>query len=166
MVRLRRIDPGDGLILKQARLGALEESPEAFSSTLAAEASRIDSEWADRATAGSSGTSRITVFAEADHGVVGLVGGYRKLNAASTVELVSMWVSPTARRQGIGLALAQAVVDWARETGAREVAVGVAEGNVAAKHLYEAIGFASTGAAAPVPARPTLVELRMVMPLE
>jgi GNAT superfamily N-acetyltransferase len=165
MARLRRIEPCDGPLLRRVRLAALEDSPGAFSSTLRREAARTDAEWAERAAAGSSGASRLTVFAEGERGVVGLVGGYRTTASSTTVELVSMWVAPGARRAGIGRQLVLAVVDWARETGASEVALGVTSGNDAAERLYAAMGFTPTGAAVPLSSNPSLVELRMVRPI-
>ena len=73
----------------------------------------------------------MTVFAERAHAVVGLAGGYRETDGSSTVELVSMWVSPDARRAGVARALVAAVVDWARETGGSEIALWVTRGNPA-----------------------------------
>ncbi len=165
MVRIRRVEPGDGLRLKSVRLAALADSPDAFSSTHAAESGRSDEEWAKRAQGVSSGVSRITLFAEGTHGVVGLIGGYRATVSSTTVELVSMWVQPSARGDGVGRALVEAVLDWARETEAREVALGVMESNTAARRLYTASGFTSTGKAAPLASNPSLIEVRMAKPL-
>ena len=165
MVRLRRVEPGDGLLLKSVRLAALEDSPDAFGSTLGAEAARSDEEWAERAEAGSSGVSRITVFAEVAQDVVGLVGGYRETNSSTTVELVSMWVRPNARRAGVGRALVAVVIDWARKTEASEVALWVTKGNATAERLYAAMGFTATGVTAPLPSNPSLIELRMATPI-
>jgi len=160
-IRIRRVEPGDGLRLKSVRLAALEDSPDAFASTHAAEVARRDEEWAQRAQAGSTGASRITLFAEGAQGVVGLIGGYRATDSRSTVELVSMWVTPSARRAGVGRALVEAVVDWARETEASEVALGVVQGNAAAQRLYDEMGFTTTGTATPLASNPSLVEVRM-----
>ena len=102
MGRLRRIEPGDGLLLKSVRLAALEDAPDAFSATLGTEAARTDDEWAERAEAGSSGMARLTLFAVGEQGVIGLVGGYRATKSSTTVELVSMWVNPNTRRTGVG----------------------------------------------------------------
>jgi hypothetical protein len=41
----------------------------------------------------------------------------------------------------------------------------VAEGNAGARQLYEAMGFAATGAPTPHPSNPSLVEQRMVLPI-
>jgi GNAT superfamily N-acetyltransferase len=164
VVRVRRVEPGEGLLLKSVRLAALEESPDAFSSTHAAEVARSDKEWEERAQAGSSGVSRITVFAEGAQGVVGLIGGYRATDSSTTVELVSMWVSPSVRRAGVGRALVAAIIDWARLTEASEVALGVVEGNAAAERLYMATGFTATGTAL-LWSNPSLVEVRMAKPI-
>jgi len=165
VVRIRRVAPGDGPRLKSVRLAALENSPDAFSSTHAAETARSDEEWAERAQAGSIGVSRITLFAEGAQGVVGLIGGYRATDSNTTVELVSMWVDPSARRAGVGRALVEAVLDWARETEATEVALGVVEGNAAARQLYTATGFTPTGRSTPLASNPSLIEVRMAKPL-
>jgi GNAT superfamily N-acetyltransferase len=158
------VEPGDGLLLKSVRLAALAESPDAFSATHAAEAARSDEEWAERAQAGSIGASRITMFAEGAQGVVGLIGGYRATDSSTTVELVSMWVNPSARRAGVGRALVEAILNWAHETEASEVALGVIEGNAAAERLYSATGFTATGAA-PLWSNPSLIEVRMTRPI-
>jgi len=165
VIRIRRVEPGDGLRLKRVRLAALEDSPDAFSSTNAAEAARSDEEWAARAQAGSAGVARITLFAEGAQGVVGLIGGYRATDSSATVELVSMWVDPSARRSGVGRALVEAVLDWARETEASEVALGVMESNPAATQLYSATGFIPTGTATPLASNPSLLEVRMAKSL-
>jgi GNAT superfamily N-acetyltransferase len=81
------------------------------------------------------------------------------------VELASMWVNPNARRAGVGRDLVLAVIDWARETGASEVALGVIKGNDAAEWRYTAVGFTTTGAATPLPSNPSLIELRMMTPI-
>jgi GNAT superfamily N-acetyltransferase len=161
MRRLRRIEAGEGRLLQRVRLAALADSPDAFSSTLAREAAFADEEWAARAAASSSGVSRMTVFAEDGRDVLGLIGGYRETDASTTVELVSMWVHPNARRAGVGRDLVQAVIDWARETSASEVALGVIRGNEAAEGLYEAMGFSPTGETTPLSSNPSLVEVRM-----
>jgi len=163
MVVARRVTPADTVRLKRVRLAALQESPSAFGSTYAAESGRPTDEWAERARAGSEGTARTTYFAERDGEVVGLVGAYRDSPSASRVELVSMWVAPSARRGGVGLVLVQAVTEWARTTGAREVGLWVTEGNAAAEALYLSAGFVHTRATKPLPWDPTQQELELTL---
>jgi RimJ/RimL family protein N-acetyltransferase len=54
-------------------------------------------------------------------------------------------VALDARRQGVGTALLQAAVDWARETGIRKLELHVFPWNEAAIALYETFGFEREG---------------------
>jgi ribosomal protein S18 acetylase RimI-like enzyme len=56
-----------------------------------------------------------------------------------------MWVAREARRQGVGQALAAAVIDWARSQGGTQVDLSVVDGNGPARALFEHLGFRGTG---------------------
>ncbi len=56
-------------------------------------------------------------------------------------ELTKMAVAPEARRRGIGLSLAQAVIERARQLGAREVYLQTSPRLKAAQSLYRSLGF-------------------------
>ncbi len=164
-MEVRRITSLDAERLRQVRLAALQDAPSAFGSTFAAESSRSQGEWAVRASAGSQGSDRATFFAELDGEVVGLAGGYREEPASSVVELVSVWVAPSARGRGVGALLVDAVIAWASDTHAATVALWVTRGNTPAERVYESCGFAATGEVAPLPSDPSLEESRMVLNL-
>jgi ribosomal protein S18 acetylase RimI-like enzyme len=83
---------------------------------------------------------------------------------ADRAHLVSMWVSPEARRAGIGRALVGTVTAWAATRGARTVELWVTESNHQARTLYERCGFDYTGGRQPLPSDPTLDELQMRRP--
>lgn len=70
---------------------------------------------------------------------LGLVGG--AVAAPDRAELHSMWVSPSARGQGVGAALVDAVADWAAGQGAVVLEARVFDDNAAAIALYERCGF-------------------------
>jgi ribosomal protein S18 acetylase RimI-like enzyme len=55
--------------------------------------------------------------------------------------LAEMYVVPARRGQGIGRALMEAAMDLARGRGAGYMDLGTAETDVAARHLYESLGF-------------------------
>lgn len=55
--------------------------------------------------------------------------------------LAELYVVPARRGQGIGRALMQAAMDLARGRGAEYMDLGTAETDVAARHLYESLGF-------------------------
>ena len=60
--------------------------------------------------------------------------------------LVGMFVDGTARRCGVGLALVESVVAWARGRRAACLALWVTSSNDAAIALYRRCGFQATGA--------------------
>lgn len=156
MVSVRRIRPDDAEQLRTTRLAALLDTPSAFARTHAEESGFSPEEWAFRARRGSSGDDSATFFAEVEGAVVGLVGGYRPDGVV--VELASMWVAPTGRRRGVGVALVQAVVDW---SGTDEVELWVTRGNDPAIALYEGCGFVTTDEVQPLPSDPCKDEIRM-----
>lgn len=158
---IRRVRPGDGPVLKAVRLAALADSPSAFVSSHVAEADRPDDFWEARAVLGSAGESSVSFLAIIAESVVGVVAAYQPDAARLSVELVSMWVSPAQRRAGIAAELIDAVVAWARETGATTVELWVTRDNDAAVQLYEAEGFHPTGDHQPLPSDPCKDELRM-----
>ena len=160
-VTVRRVRAGEGPVLRAVRLAALEESPSAFGSTHAAEVDQPDDHWADRALLGATGGRSVTYFAVVNQSVVGIVGGHRHDPAASSIELVSMWVAPAQRRAGIAAKLVEAVVGWATENNATSVELWVTRGNEAAARLYDAAGFQATGEHQPLPSDPCKDELRM-----
>jgi ribosomal protein S18 acetylase RimI-like enzyme len=55
--------------------------------------------------------------------------------------LAELYVVPARRGQGIGRALMEAAMDLARGRGAGYMDLGTAETDVAARHLYESLGF-------------------------
>jgi ribosomal protein S18 acetylase RimI-like enzyme len=55
--------------------------------------------------------------------------------------LAELYVVPHRRGEGLGRALMEAVVTEARDRGADSIDIGVDEPDVAARHLYESLGF-------------------------
>ena len=65
--------------------------------------------------------------------------------AAGEGELMTLAVSPEARRQGIGAALLEAFEAAARTAGARMLFLEVAESNTSARALYARAGWVAAG---------------------
>jgi ribosomal protein S18 acetylase RimI-like enzyme len=55
--------------------------------------------------------------------------------------LEELYVVPARRGQGLGRALMLAAIDLARERGAGDMHLGTSEDDVAARRLYESLGF-------------------------
>jgi ribosomal protein S18 acetylase RimI-like enzyme len=142
VIALCVLGPDDWPIWRRLRLTALAEAPYAFGSRLADWQGDGDQEdrWRSRlAIPGSYHT-----VAELDGEPVGMAGGI-PTGADGVVELVSMWVAPSVRGNGVAGLLIQEVERWARAVPAKELRLAVAEGNQAAASLYQRHGFRHTG---------------------
>lgn len=65
--------------------------------------------------------------------------------AADEAELLTLAVSPGARRLGAGRTLLRAVIDLVRAGNARRLFLEVGDDNLAARSLYERMGFETVG---------------------
>lgn len=159
MVSVREAKPEEWELLRDVRLSALRESPEAFASTYERELPYPEERWrgwfSDQST---MFFPYVTGSAEP----AGLAGVLVKNGAA---QLVSMWVRPEARGRGVAGALVGAVTGWAKARGHDSMYLWVAESNASARRLYERYGFAATGQRQPLPSNPEQPEIRMLRPL-
>ncbi len=161
---IRRIRPNEGPSLRAFRLRALADAPMAFGSTLAREAAFTDELWRERAERGASGADSVTFVAEREGEWLGIATGLTRdpdVPDDPRPELVAMFVAPEARGRGVGTALVGAVVDWARERGARGVALWVTGTNTAAVALYTRSGFRATGERKPLDHSAAVESIRM-----
>lgn len=162
---IRRASPDDWATVRDLRLRALREDATAFGSTLARESAFRDEEW--RARISGETATFIASIAGIDAGIAtGLPTLTGPLAKGSPVELVGMWVAPEGRGSGAGLALVQAVLDWARARGARAVTLWVADDRKQARRLYEKAGFRDSGQRGDMEAHPgvTVHEMVFVLP--
>lgn len=65
--------------------------------------------------------------------------------AADEAEILTLAVTPAARRRGLGRALVVAGADWAQSQGAQSLFLEVESGNIAAYTLYLNLGFVAIG---------------------
>lgn len=134
MVRVERLRPGEGDRWRRIRLQALEEAPYAFGTTYEQavqwEASRWEQQVVEFATF-------VAVLEGQDVGVArGAANRVREVR-----ELISMWVAPSARHQGIAALLITRVATWAEASGATVLVLDVMATNAAAIALYESNRF-------------------------
>ncbi|GAA1968573.1 GNAT family N-acetyltransferase [Amycolatopsis minnesotensis] len=136
MVDLREVAEDDWERLREVRLTALGEAPEAFSSSYAREVDFTEADWRARLRTG-------PWFLALDNArAVGIASG---LPRPDEWLLAAMWVAPAARGRGVGAALVDAVAAAAAEHGFPVLALQVQEDNTAARRLYERLGFTATG---------------------
>ncbi|MFD8498179.1 GNAT family N-acetyltransferase [Amycolatopsis sp. NPDC059657] len=135
MIVLRELSPDDWAGWRELRLEALREAPEAFGSTLAEWLNAPESRWRGRLV-----NVPFNVLAEYEGKPAGMASGTAP-DENGSIELLSMWVAPFARGQGVADALVEAVVEWARGSGAARVGLLVYEANERATALYRRRGF-------------------------
>ncbi len=125
----RRIAADEWIILRDLRLGALANCPNAFG----------PKEWQDRL----SRRDAVSIAAFLANGdAVGLISGAPYDDA---IGLFAMWVTPEHRGVGIGGRLVDALVTWARKMGHQRILLDVGDHNLSAIALYESRGFVETG---------------------
>jgi GNAT superfamily N-acetyltransferase len=159
MVLVRATALDDWQAMRDIRLEALRDAPDAFASTYARETAFEPAEWHRRATRDGSFLAFIPELAAP----AGLAGGFEQ--EPGVAELVSMFVRPQARGHGAGEALIDAVVAWAQTRSATSVHLWVSETNKPAIRLYERCGFTVTPERQPLPSNPALGEIGMTRPL-
>lgn len=86
--------------------------------------------------------ARVTVAKTPGDEVVGVLVAWA---VADEVTLMDVAVAPTSRRRGVGRALVDELLAFARARGARLVVLEVRKSNTAAITLYESLGFVSVG---------------------
>jgi RimJ/RimL family protein N-acetyltransferase len=135
------IEPGDWERLRELRLAALRDTPDAFGGTYDDEAAREKAGWRWWIV-GEKGRSTGTTFVDERGGAyTGMATGMVFVDRPATVHLFGMWVRPRERGRGVGAALLDEVVRWASARRAERIELRVADGNVPATRLYERAGF-------------------------
>jgi GNAT superfamily N-acetyltransferase len=138
---VRRLEATEARLLRELRIAALRDAPDQFAETVAQALARSDEEWV-----------RFAAFAfdDASDGAVGRVGG--------------MWVAPAARRTGIGSALVEAALSWARAAGKRRVRLWAVP-TTSGERLYRRARFVPTGNQKPFPGDDSRVVIEMEIEL-
>ena len=145
--------------LRAVRLAALAEAPTAFGSSLEREQAFDEDQW--RAWTRSAGVFLALVGGSA----IGMVAGVSG-DSGTERNLVAMWVDPGWRGHEAASKLVSLVVDWATAEGSQRLRLWVAEGNEAARRIYERQGFQATGARRPMPSNPLVYREEMVLHLD
>nr|SBO90492.1 Regulatory protein for C-P lyase [Nonomuraea gerenzanensis] len=157
-IEIVQLGADDGERLREVRLRALQADPDAFGSSYGREVEFPPQKWAERLA---DQESRWWV-ATRDGADLGLVCVRLEEDAA---HLLSMWVAPEARQEGVGSRLVDVAVEWARGTGAEEIGLWAVDRNHAARALYARKGFTRSGKVMALPSNPSLMESHYVLSL-
>ena len=163
MVLVRETVAQDWQALRDIRLAALQDAPDAFASTYAEQAAFTEADWQDRISRGGTFLAYVPEVSASEP--AGLAGGFLRPERPGTVALISMFVRPQARGRKVGEALIAAVAEWGRARQATTMDLWVTATNSPARLLYERCGFALTGERQPLPSNPAVIEVAMARPL-
>ncbi len=146
-MEIRRVRPEEWETIRALRLRALATDPEAFGEVLADVEQRPESAWTTWIV---DPTRAIFVAVNPDAGgesgaLVAMAVGAPMRDNPEIAGLFGMWVAPEVREQGIGAALVESVLDWARTGGFGTIQLGVETTHAAAIRLYAGRGFTDTG---------------------
>jgi ribosomal protein S18 acetylase RimI-like enzyme len=136
---VRRAIIGDEPILRDLRLQAMTDSPEAFGSTYERELARTTLDWQRWLAPG------VTFLLEQAGRGVGIVAGQPDPTDPHIVHLMAMWVHPEARGSGAADSLVTALIGWAAAQGATLVCLDVIKSNTRATRFYERHRFRPSG---------------------
>jgi GNAT superfamily N-acetyltransferase len=164
-VSVRAVAVGDAPQLRELRLRALTESPDAFAGTAEEEARLPASHW--RELAHQSGVAdHLAIYVAIDGARWLAMGAGRWYDRDRGIaQLWGMWVDPAARGLGLGERLVQDVRGWAARQDARFLRLGVATRPGDATPFYERLGFVRTGETARMRRDPTRPAHYLIRPV-
>ncbi len=142
---IRILTSEDAPAFRALRLRALQEHPEAFTSSFEEDARKPLSATEQR-IAGGNGNVFWGAFADGEiRGMIGLTRDPRT-KTLHKGDIVAMYVAPELGRRGLARALLQAAIDYARsEARLEQLVLTVTRTNQAAATLYKSVGFVTFG---------------------
>lgn len=144
--------------VRDLRLRALADAPDAFGATLDDARARPERYWRSWAR----GNERLQAWLARDgHRPRGLLSS--GISSEGTGMLGALWVDPAARGQRLGERLLLRGCEWLTKQGCTRLELHVTEGNPA-RAIYTKLGFELAGARTPLREGSELFELTMARP--
>jgi RimJ/RimL family protein N-acetyltransferase len=144
LLDIRPLIPIDAAAFQSLRLAALQECPEAFSSSFEEEISTPLTEIERRLMPKNDSA----IFGTFDDGALVAIVGLKREGMAKLAHKAFVWgmyVAPTARSRGTGTLILRHALGYAATLGIRQVNLGVNTKNTAAVALYQKLGFVEYG---------------------
>ena len=143
-VTIRTLEAEDWPTLRDLRLVALEQEPEAFAETLDEARQRSDDQWRALVKHNVVTPTETSFLALEDDVPCGLAYARVLAEDARCVQIGAMWVDRARRGRNIGRQLLETALAWARQQQATHAQLWVGESNTAAIRFYRAAGFCPT----------------------
>lgn len=145
-MEVRRIRADEGMALKEVRLRALREEPDAYHTTYDEAAVHPDAVWHDRAARAADGAyEAMFVLDRGDGRLAGMVYTNALPDPPHDAFISSMWLDPDLRGGGMADALLQAAESWARAMGCPQVELWASFTNERARRFYQRHGYVPAG---------------------
>jgi ribosomal protein S18 acetylase RimI-like enzyme len=146
--------------LRDIRLAALKESPDAFMARYDVESQFDASTWRAEFDRGA------WIIGRENRLPVSVIGCTRETHTPPRIRyLESLWVAPECRRRGLAFCMVMHAITRLREMNVRLARLWVLEGNDPAIRLYRRAGFVSTNFRQPLPDRAGVNEELMELEL-
>jgi len=110
MIEVRTARPDEWRHVRDLRLRALADSPDAFGSTFERERAHAEGDWLRWISGWEDGVNRLVVAIDEEDWIGMAVGS--RTGDDERAHLYAMWVDPRSRRAGIGRRLVEAVLAW------------------------------------------------------
>ena len=165
-MRIRRLEPQEIALHRDIRLRALRDAPDAFGEAAAQVEARPSSYWEELTRSVTEPARHVMFLACEGDAVCGSIYGLRDAESGTSGRVGGSWVEPSYRRRGIGDALLQAVISWARAERLERLRLWAPAASTAALAFYRHAGFRATGLRRPVPTNVALeiLELQCTLP--
>jgi L-amino acid N-acyltransferase YncA len=138
-LNLRSLRPAHWRTLRDVRLAALQDSPDAFTSHYALERRWTETEWLQ------TFKNSTWMVAHTEEEVAGLARSVQEPWLPRVRNLESIWVAPIYRHRGVCGDLVRALARRERWRGATQLLLWVLDGNHEALRAYAALGFCRMG---------------------
>jgi RimJ/RimL family protein N-acetyltransferase len=139
--------------LRELRLRAMADAPDAFGGTLERDEARPPEDW----------EGLDVLIAEEDGRWLGMAGRFVDADMPAIAHIWGTWIDPAARGKGAGRELMRAALEDSRAAGLHRAELTVTDRAPAAERLYEAVGFRLTGHTFPLARDPAITEKAMAI---
>lgn len=157
---IRHCTSRDATVLRDLRLEALRDTPDAFGSTFDVASTWPDERWV---TMAADWNFYLGYHAGRPAGIAS--GGWNE-RYPDTHWLFGMFVTRSARGTGLAGALVDAVAEWVRAQGGESLYLHVTSTVAPARRFYEKVGFIATGEVITMDRDPSQQLITMVKHLE
>ena len=140
----RKLEADEIELHRDLRLRALSDSPDSFGETFSEAAERPATYWEGLTRSVTEPGGHVMFVAFEGDNPIGSAYGLRDHERDHGGRVGGMWVRPESRRIGVGVALLQAILDWARACAFNRLALWAPDQNPAALALYRRAGFRET----------------------